>query len=308
MDKDELKCPAATLNPEASPVHFQGEGPTLEVGDEDEPKHREYHPSLNGMPRAICCSCVLQPKLMPPLAHPCNEHGEYLLKDSAPPPCTDAQFGDWGPFTGRVEFELAKFLFQREQMLQSNLLDLWAADVLKYGGHPPFSDHAELYQLIDAIHAGDVPWTCLKVSYNGAQPDGDAPSWMDETYEIWFRVPRRVALKMLANPDFEGLFDMVPYREFTVRGEQRYGSLMSANWSWKQAVSHGSSLHCALLTSTPWLLGSHRCGGAGQRWRHACTSRVWQQQDYCICCDGSEQVLPNVYVSRKPPEWSASGS
>ncbi|OJT08203.1 hypothetical protein TRAPUB_899 [Trametes pubescens] len=215
--------PAAALaSPPSESNHSQelgDDGARQHVLLEDgEPKHRDYHLRLN--------------------ARPCNEAGEYLHGDSTPTPRTDTEFGDWGPFANQVEFELTEFLFQREQMPQTNidtLMDLWAADVLRYGGHPPFADHADLYRAIDAIRTGDVPWTCLKVSYSGTRPDGDVPSWMDATYEIWFRDPRRVALKMLANPDFHDLFDVVPYREFTAGGERRYGHMMSGNWAWKQA-------------------------------------------------------------------------
>ncbi|KAI0647706.1 hypothetical protein C8Q79DRAFT_906496 [Trametes meyenii] len=182
------------------------------------PGARECHPLLNG--------------------RPCDTAGNDLPQGSPPPSRTDAVFGDWSPFANRVEFELAEFLFKKEQMPQSNiniLLDLWAADVVRYGGRPPFADYSDLYKTIDMIGIGDVPWSCLRVSYNGPRPEEDVPSWMDEVYEVWMRDPRLVSLKMLANPEFHGSFDVAPYREFTGSGDRQYGNLMSANWAWKQA-------------------------------------------------------------------------
>ncbi|KAI0666050.1 hypothetical protein C8Q78DRAFT_1072573 [Trametes maxima] len=186
--------------------------------DSDEPVKVDYHPLMN--------------------ARPCTVDGNDLLPGTSPPLRTDAVFGDWSPFATRVEFELAEFLFKQEQMPQSNinvLLDLWAADVMRYSGRPPFADYADLYRTIDAIKVGEVPWQCVRVSYNGPRPEREVPSWMDQIYEVWFRDPRCVTLKMLANPDFDGAFDTTPYREYTASGERRYGNLMSGDWAWRQA-------------------------------------------------------------------------
>ncbi|KAM5535294.1 hypothetical protein V8D89_010979 [Ganoderma adspersum] len=162
---------------------------------------------------------------------------------SSPPPLDDADAPgvvETHPvLTGiRLEFELSEFLFKCEQMSQPNisfLLELWAADVVHYGGRPPFEDHKEMFKVIDSIAHGDAPWQCLKVRYTGPRPDGVVPAWMEEVYEIWFRDLRAVALNMLKNPDFDSVFNTTPYREFTRGGERRFGNLMSGNWSWHQA-------------------------------------------------------------------------
>ncbi|KAI1782777.1 hypothetical protein LXA43DRAFT_1137866, partial [Ganoderma leucocontextum] len=171
-------------------------------------------------------------------AAPCDELGSPLPDDAPPPPRTNATAGDWAPYNTRLEFELSEFLFKREQMSQTNitfLLELWAADVVRYGGRPPFENHSEMFRVIDSIAHGDAPWQCLKVRYTGPRPDGVVPAWMDEVYEIWYRDPRKVAQNMLKNPDFDGMFDATPYREFTKGGERRFGNLMSGNWAWRQA-------------------------------------------------------------------------
>lgn len=79
---------------------------------------------------------------------PCNSDRVDLPEDTVPSPPTSAGPSNWTPFLTCVKFELAEFLFKREQMLQSNisfLMDLWAADVMQHGGHPPFVDHANMY-------------------------------------------------------------------------------------------------------------------------------------------------------------------
>ncbi|KAI0364939.1 hypothetical protein BV20DRAFT_1056861 [Pilatotrama ljubarskyi] len=225
----DLDLPNPLLGPSSlphSPQPFGEDEPGVErepharrgARDDLEPGQIEYHGILNG--------------------RPCDATGEDLPDQAAPSPRTDAVCGDWGPFDDRVQFELTEFLFKKEQMPQSNiniLLDLWAADVLRYGGQPPFADYVDLYRTIDSIKVGDVPWQCLKISYEGPHPDHDVPAWMTDTYEIWFRDPHAVTLKMLANPDFEDGFDTTPYREFTMGGERRYGNLMSGDWAWRQS-------------------------------------------------------------------------
>ncbi|KAI0671174.1 hypothetical protein C8Q78DRAFT_1069813 [Trametes maxima] len=198
----------------------------------DEVVEREYHPILNGSP--------------PP----------------SPQPRTHATSDDWSPFDNRVEFELAEFLFKKEQMPQSNintLLDLWAADLLRYGGRPPFADYVDLYNTIDSINVGEVPWQCLRISYNGVRPERNPPSWMDDVYEVWMRDPRRVTLKMLASPDFAESFDVAPYREYTASGERRYGDLMSGHWPWKQADLVSEEVeHSAGAMLVPQIFGSDK--------------------------------------------------
>ncbi|KAI0769267.1 hypothetical protein BD413DRAFT_604897 [Trametes elegans] len=170
---------------------------------------------------------------------PCDEAGCYILPaGTAPPPRTSATPDDWSPFGTRLEFELAEFLYKREQMSARNittLMSLWAAYALQHGIQPPFADHADLYATIDSIALGDVPWGCLRARYHGPRPETDVPSWMDDAYEVWYRDPRQIALHMLANPDFAGEIDYAPYREFTGSGDRRYTHYMSGNWAWRQA-------------------------------------------------------------------------
>ena len=59
----------------------------------------------------------------------CDEDGDPL--DPASPPITERQEpNDWTPFSNRIEFETANFLYKRCQMSGSNitiLMELWAA-------------------------------------------------------------------------------------------------------------------------------------------------------------------------------------
>ncbi|KAI0631782.1 hypothetical protein C8Q77DRAFT_1272685 [Trametes polyzona] len=158
---------------------------------------------------------------------PCDQNGHFLPEGTPPPPRTSAQSGDWSPFRHRIEFELAEFLYKTEQMSGKNintLMALWAADVAQYGGR-----------------------------YQGPIPDGGAPAWMRDEYEVWYRDPQQVAHRMLANPDFEDGFDAVPYREFTQDYDRRYSDYMSGNWSWQQAdritADHGQNDYYPLYMS-----------------------------------------------------------
>jgi len=115
-------------------------------------------------------------------------------------------------------------------------MGLWATDVSVSDREPPFVDHAHLYNTIDAIPVGGVPWQNFEVSYTGPQPDANAPPWMEQTYEVYFRDPRQLFHNMLANPTFAEDFDYTPMRLFDINGSRQYEHFMSGDWAWKQAA------------------------------------------------------------------------
>jgi hypothetical protein len=162
--------------------------------------------------------------------------------DSPLPPCESGNGpNDWTPYAGRVEFELADFLYRQNQMSASDidtLLNLWSASAAAHGGSAPFQNHKHLYDTIDATPLGDIPWKSFSLHFNGNQPEGEVPSWMDASYDVWFRDPHQLVHNIISNPDFENGFDYTPYQEHDANGSRRYHNLMSANWAWKQAVSN----------------------------------------------------------------------
>ncbi|PSR77799.1 hypothetical protein PHLCEN_2v7699 [Hermanssonia centrifuga] len=113
-------------------------------------------------------------------AVPCDKDGK-LVPSNAPPAIAEAH-NNWAPFKDRIAFETAEFLYKEEQMSQtkiSKLMDLWAASLLEHGGTPPFSSHAKMYETIDSIVVGEVPWQTFSVKYAGKVPDGvDTPPFL----------------------------------------------------------------------------------------------------------------------------------
>jgi hypothetical protein len=172
-------------------------------------------------------------------ARPCDKHGNFL-NGEPPPQYQPRNPNDWTPFTSRLQFETAEFLFQRVKMSAGNidmLMELWAAGMATHGDEPPFADHCDLYETIDVIQVGgDVPWQQFEISYNGERPATDVPSWMEHSYEVYFRDPRQLLLEVLANPSFANDFDYTPMQQFTPDGTRRYENFMSGDWAWKQAV------------------------------------------------------------------------
>jgi hypothetical protein len=118
-----------------------------------------------------------------------------------------------------------------------HLMMLWEAGVSTSGDDPPFFNHNDLYNTIDAIPIGGVPWQNFSVSYTSSQPATDVPSWMEQTYDIYFRDPHQLFQNMLANPTFAKDFNYTPLRIFDINGSRRYENFMSGDWAWKQAVS-----------------------------------------------------------------------
>jgi Plavaka transposase len=178
-------------------------------------------------------------KLSKCVGRPCDKGGNYLPANSQPPCWTSAASDDWTPYQDRLEFEFADFIFRRNQMSAGDiddLLDLWAASLLKHGDCPPFADHKDLYNTIDASPQGDVPWNSFSTVYSGRRPDDNVPPWMDTQYDVWWRDPRIVVQNMLGNPDFDGAIDYAPYQEFEQNGERRFCDFFSGDWVWQQAV------------------------------------------------------------------------
>jgi Plavaka transposase len=171
----------------------------------------------------------------------CDEHGNDIPRDTLPPlRPSDRGPNDWTPYNDRIEFEVADFLYRRNQMSGGDanfIFDVWAASLAAHNGTPPFANHTEMYETIDSTPIGDVPWESFALEYNGVQPDNDIPSWMTKEYDAWFRNPRDLVHNIISNPDFDEKFDYRPLQEYTADGVHRFQNVMSGDWCWKQAVS-----------------------------------------------------------------------
>lgn len=117
----------------------------------------------------------------------------------------------------------------------NELMQLWAA-TLPPGQDPPFADSRDLYESIDTIPLGDIPWQEFRVTYTGPIPDENVPPWMLREYTVWFRCPRRVLHIQIGNPDFADDMDFTPKQVFH-GAEREYKDFMSGDWAWQQAVS-----------------------------------------------------------------------
>ena len=122
------------------------------------------------------------------------------------------------------------------------LMQIWGARTALEGGTTPFTDSKSLYDTIDAIEEGDAPWYSFRVGYNGERPPGEVPSWMNDSYQVFYRDIRQVVRTLLGNHKFDGDFDYVPYREYE-NSERKWGNFMSGSFCWKQAVRSLHSLY-----------------------------------------------------------------
>ena len=197
------------------------------------------------------------PVLLLYLGTPCDKDGNDLPPGTSPPPLLpppvdkDGQPLLFFPYKDREEFELASFLFKRNQMPGTEideLMQIWANTLPEGQNHPPFADHSDLYNTIDATTLGDAPWQSFSVTYSGELPvDGNIPSWMLSEYDIWFRDPKVVLQNQLRNPDFKNEIDFAPYQKFDDHGEREWKEFMSASWGYQQAVRTFLFRHILLL-------------------------------------------------------------
>lgn len=148
---------------------------------------------------------------------PCDENGNNLNPPTQRPPLSTSSSTNWHPFEDQSHFELADFLHREEQMPGSKidrLMHILASYYTNSGQPPPFADHNDLYNAIDAIPFGEVAWQSFSVAYNGEKPTGRIPTWMNEDYTVWFRRPRETLRNQLANQDFAAEMDWAPKRVF----------------------------------------------------------------------------------------------
>ncbi|KAG2118676.1 uncharacterized protein F5147DRAFT_542082, partial [Suillus discolor] len=191
----------------------------------------------------------------------CDANGAFIDQDAPPPPHTDALPTDWTPYDNRAEFEMAEFLFTRNQMSAKQidtLLNLWAATLIKHNDAPPFANHRDMYATIDATPLGDTPWKSFMLCYNGAKPEQDVPPWTDGQYDVWYRDPLQMTRSILANCAFDGGIEYSPYRDYTTEDKQYFKNFMSGDWAWKQAddIARNEENHGS--TFVPLIIGSDK--------------------------------------------------
>ncbi|KAI6098291.1 hypothetical protein EDD16DRAFT_1768168 [Pisolithus croceorrhizus] len=205
--------------------------------------YRNYHPGLN--------------------ARRCDARGQFLPANAPPPPRAEKALDDWTPYHNRLEFELADFLFTHAEMPArkiDTLLDIWAASLIGLGGQPLFTNHTDLYCVIDSTRVGDVKWDNFTIRYTGEEQGSERAPWMSDSYEVWYRDPCEVIHGILASSEFTDKLDLVPYREYDVSSDQRrWQDFMSGDWAWAQAdrILHDDPM-TAGATLVPIILGSDK--------------------------------------------------
>lgn len=98
-----------------------------------------------------------------------------------------------------------------------------------------------MFATIDKIDEGVVPWTTYVFRYAGPQPENPS-AWMTRTYEFNVRDMLAVLETLLANEEFDGHFDYVPYEEYDPDGNRIYSNLMSGQWAFTEAVCDSGQL------------------------------------------------------------------
>ena len=61
------------------------------------------------------------------------------------------------------------------------LLEIWSTLLLKLGSKPLFTDHMDLYHVIDSMSVGEVKWENFKIAYKCKQNGQDGE---DEVIEL----------------------------------------------------------------------------------------------------------------------------
>ncbi|KAJ7877130.1 hypothetical protein B0H13DRAFT_2235917 [Mycena leptocephala] len=194
-----------------------------------------YHPILNGeVDLRTDLLCIFNDK----------EH---------PPP------DDFSPFAGREDFDLADLLYRRVQISAGaidELMQNWAARP-ESAGDPPFADHEDLYNTIDATEIGHVPWESFTVSYNKPLVPGDVTPWKTQEYVVHFRDPAKSFISNSQIPTSKRKW-ILRLNKSSRRGSRVYQDFMSGNWAWRQAdiIVQDPATHGSMFV--PIILGSDK--------------------------------------------------
>ncbi|KAH9916552.1 hypothetical protein B0H21DRAFT_781954 [Amylocystis lapponica] len=185
-------------------------------------------------------------------------------RGAPPPPRPAPSPQDWSPFDDQTSFETAELSYTRAEMsagIIDNLLELWAATLVKHDDHPPFVDAKHMYQTIDNTLVGEVKWKKFNMSYNGPRPaTGEVPTWMTKDWDVLYREPDASVKNMVANPAFKGEFDFSVTRQFDREApyERLLQNFMSADWVWEQSdlIAQDPKTHGSMFV--PIILGSDK--------------------------------------------------
>ena len=95
---------------------------------------------------------------------------EHLYHLEHPPtPCeSDRGNNDWTSYKDWVQFEVADFLYRRNQMSAGDInfiTCLWAASLAAHNISLPFRNAKDMYNTIDATTLGYIPWQSFTLNY-----------------------------------------------------------------------------------------------------------------------------------------------
>ncbi|KAF8800253.1 hypothetical protein BYT27DRAFT_7227560 [Phlegmacium glaucopus] len=210
----------------------------------------------------------------------------------------------WAPFEDRLSFDWAQYHYVKLQSSEREIndgLNLWLASIIKNksNGDVPWNSAKELYDTIDSIQAGNTPWKTYSFMYKGPKPDGIAPQWMEQQYELNTRDILSVVEQQLATSEFEGKFDFTPYQEFGPDGERVWSNLMSGHWAWKEGddiAQNGTATRGAMLV--PVIAGSDKTTvlvATGHQEYHPVYASIGNISNTARCAHGNG-VIPVAFL------------
>jgi hypothetical protein len=177
---------------------------------------------------------------------PCDVDGKDLPPNSNPSAAECHEDRPWHPFEGRAHFELANFIFRRDEMPGGRideLMDILAA--IDQQGTPPFADHKELYSLIDAISPEEM-WECISIQHADLEAGADSlvdggdpsmPTWKQGTFNMWLRDPKALIQKQISSPALKDFINYSPCQVFGDSHQRVWTDFMTGNCAWEQCVS-----------------------------------------------------------------------
>ncbi|KAF8432344.1 hypothetical protein L210DRAFT_3311382, partial [Boletus edulis BED1] len=164
------------------------------------------------------------------------------LPEGAPPLSSSSSShqnsNPWHPFSHQAQFELANFLFCRNEMPAAQvdeLMQIWARlnhDQNQQPSTPPFTSAHDLHQKIDQIDDSKT-WKSFSFTYAGVDLEDEClPTWKQATYQLVVRDAKLLVQEQLACPEFKDYMDYYPQQIFGDDNQRIWSDFMSGNWAW----------------------------------------------------------------------------
>ncbi|KAI6010848.1 hypothetical protein F5J12DRAFT_904943 [Pisolithus orientalis] len=115
----------------------------------------------------------------------------------------------------------------------NTLLEIWAASLLELGSNPLFTNHMDLYYVIDSMSVGAVKWENFKITYKCKWDRQDELDEQDKVIELG-GPGGQDGQDGQDEPEAPWMFDIYDYN--ATSDQRHWEDFMSGDWAWDEVA------------------------------------------------------------------------